>query len=147
MLVLTVLTMALLCYARIGRHIFAVGSNVHAARLCGVAVERIQLFVYTASGVAGGLGGLMLLSRQSQGDPTAAEGYELDVIAAVVIGGGSLSGGEGSVLGSLVGALIMTVIDMGCMLEGWQNYVQKIVTGAIIVIAIALDRLRHGRRA
>ena len=145
MFLLTLAAAALLRYTRLGRHIFAVGSNEQTARLCGVAVNGVKLFIYTASGAAAGLGGLMLLSRQGQGDPTAAQGYELDVIAAVVIGGGSLSGGEGSVFGSLVGALIMTIIRMGCTLKGWDPYVQQIVTGAIIVVAVALDRWRHRR--
>jgi ribose/xylose/arabinose/galactoside ABC-type transport system permease subunit len=137
----------LLRYARLGRHIFAVGSNELTARLCGVAVERVKLIVYTISAAFAGLAGLMQFSRLTVGDPTVAVGTELDVIAAVVIGGGSLSGGEGSILGSLVGALIMTVIRSGCSQLGLPNWVQEIVTGAIIVLAVALDRLRHRRAA
>ena len=83
------------------------------------------------------------MSYQEQGDPTAAIGLELDVIAAVVIGGGSLSGGEGSIMGSIVGAIIMTVIRTGCQLNGWPTWVTQVVTGAVIVIAVAVDRLRH----
>jgi ribose/xylose/arabinose/galactoside ABC-type transport system permease subunit len=89
----------------------------------------------------------MQFSRLTVGDPTVAVGLELNVIAAVVIGGGSLSGGEGSILGTLVGALIMTVIASGCTQRGYPNWVQEIITGAIIVIAVALDRLRHRRTA
>jgi ribose transport system permease protein len=89
----------------------------------------------------------MQFSRLMVGDPMVAVGLELDVIAAVVIGGGSLSGGEGSILGSLVGALIMTVIASGCTRMGLPNWVQEIITGAIIVGAVALDRLRHRRGA
>ena len=96
---------AFLRYSRLGRHIYAVGSNEQNARLCGVPVERVKVFVYTFAGACAGLAGLMLMSYQEQGDPTGATGMELDVIAAVVIGGGSLSGGEGSILGSLVGAI------------------------------------------
>ena len=84
---------------------------------------------------------------ENLGDPTVAVGLELNVIAAVVIGGGSLSGGEGSILGTLVGALIMTVIASGCTQRGYPNWVQEIITGAIIVIAVALDRLRHRKTA
>ena len=87
----------------------------------------------------------MQFSRLSVGDPTVAEGKELDIIAAVVIGGGSLSGGEGSIPGTLLGALIMTVIRSGCSQMGLPNLVQEIVTGCIIVLAVALDRLRHRR--
>ena len=94
-----------------------------------------------------GLAGVMQFSRLTVGDPTVAVGTELDVIAAVVIGGGSFSGGEGSVLGTMVGALIMTVIRSGCSQMGLPNWVQEIVTGAIIVLAVAVDRLRHRRMA
>ena len=137
----------MLRYTRLGRHIFAVGSNEETARLCGVAVERVKIFVYAAAGACSGLAGLMLFAKQGQGDPIGAFGYELDVIAAVVIGGGSFSGGEGSILGSIVGAMIMTVIYTGCQLKGLDPWVTQIVTGVIIIIAVALDRLRHRRSA
>ena len=130
-------------YTRLGRHSFAIGSNEQTARLCGVAVERVKVLVFTLGGVFAGLGGLMQFSRLTKGDPTVAVGLELDVIAAVVIGGGSLSGGEGSILGTIVGALIMTVIASGCTQMGLPNWVQEIITGAIIVAAVAVDRLRH----
>lgn len=136
---------ACLRYARLGRHLFAVGSNEATARLCGVAVERVKLGVYVLSAGFAGLAGVMQFSRLTVGDPTVAMGLELDVIASVVIGGGSLSGGEGSVAGSLIGALIMTVIRAGCSQMGLPNWVQEIVTGGIIVLAVALDRLRHRR--
>jgi ribose transport system permease protein len=132
-------------YTRLGRHTFAIGSNEQTARLCGVAVDRVKLAIYTLGGLFGGLAGLMQFSRLTVGDPTVAVGLELDVIAAVVIGGGSLSGGEGSILGSLVGALIMSVIRSGCTQMGLPNWVQEIITGIIIIAAVALDRLRHRR--
>ncbi len=138
---------ALLRYTRLGRHTFAIGSNEQTARLCGVAVERVKMLVYTICGAFAGLAGVMQFSRLTVGDPTVAVGLELNVIAAVVIGGGSLSGGEGSILGTLVGALIMTIIASGCTQIGYSNWVQEIITGAIIVIAVALDRLRHRRTA
>jgi ribose transport system permease protein len=90
---------------------------------------------------------VMQFSRLTVGDPTVAVGLELDIIAAVVIGGGSLSGGEGTILGSLVGALIMSVIRSGCSQMGVSNWVQEIITGAIIVAAVAFDRLRHRKTA
>lgn len=133
----------LLLYTRLGRHIFAVGSNEQAARLCGVDVPRVKLLVYVLGGLFASLAGVMQFSRLTVGDPTGAMGLELNVIAAVVIGGGSLAGGEGSVLGCLIGALIMQVIQSGCTQMGWPNWVQEIVTGVIIVVAVALDRLRH----
>ncbi|MBN2210664.1 MAG: ABC transporter permease [Sedimentisphaerales bacterium] len=137
----------MLRYTRLGRHIFAIGSNAETARLCGVAVGRVKVIVYAFSGAFAGLAGLMQFSRLTVGDPTVAVGLELDVIAAVVIGGGSLSGGEGTILGTMVGALIMSVIRSGCSQMGLPNWVQEIVTAAIIVIAVALDRLRHRRMA
>jgi len=148
LLVLLAIAMAaLLRYTRLGRHTFAIGSNEQTARLCGVAVERVKVIVFTLCAAFAGLAGLMQFSRLTVGDPTVAVGLELDVIAAVVIGGGSLAGGEGSILGSLVGALIMTVIASGCTQMGLPNWVQEIITGAIIVAAVALDRLRHRRAA
>jgi ribose transport system permease protein len=143
MIILAIAMAALLRYTRLGRHTFAIGSNEQTARLCGVAVERVKVIVFTLCAAFGGLAGLMQFSRLTVGDPTVAVGLELNVIAAVVIGGGSLSGGEGSILGTLVGALIMTVIASGCTQRGYPNWVQEIITGAIIVVAVALDRLRH----
>jgi ribose transport system permease protein len=147
MIILAIAMAALLRYTRLGRHTFAIGSNEQTARLCGVAVERVKVLVYSLGGLFGGLAGLMQFSRLTVGDPTVAVGLELNVIAAVVIGGGSLNGGEGSILGTMVGALIMTVIASGCTQRGYPNWVQEIITGAIIVIAVALDRLRHRRTA
>jgi ribose/xylose/arabinose/galactoside ABC-type transport system permease subunit len=144
---LALVVAGLLRYTKVGRHTFAIGSNERTARLCGVAVERVKLFVFCMCAAFAGLAGLMQFSRLTVGDPTVAVGLELDVIAAVVIGGGSLAGGEGSILGSLVGALIMTVIASGCTQMGLPNWVQEIITGAIIVGAVALDRLRHRRGA
>ncbi len=147
LLILSLLVAGLLRFMRLGRHIFAIGSNEQTARLCGVAVENVKILVYTLSATMAGLAGLMQFSRLTVGDPTVAVGLELDVIAAVVIGGGSFSGGEGSVLGTIVGALIMTVIRTGCSQMGLPNWVQEIVTGSIIVLAVALDRLRHRKAA
>ncbi len=145
-LLLAVTVALLLRYTKLGKHIIAVGSNEQTALLCGVPVDRIKVIVYTMSAGFAGVAGLMQFSRLTVGDPTVAIGLELDVIAAVVIGGGSLSGGEGSVAGTIAGALIMTTIRSGCSQMGLPNWVQEIITGAIIVIAVSLDRLRHRRR-
>jgi ribose/xylose/arabinose/galactoside ABC-type transport system permease subunit len=110
-----------------------------------VPVERTKVFLYAVAGAFTGLAGVMQFSRLTVGDPTVAAGLELDVIAAVVIGGASLAGGEGSILGTLVGALIMSVIRSGCAQMQMPNWVQEIITGAIIVVAVALDRWRHRR--
>ena len=130
-------------YTRFGRHLYAVGSNEATARVCGVDVPRVKTLVYAASGALAGLAGVMEFSRLTVGDPTDSIGLELEVIAAVVIGGASLSGGEGTVLGSLIGAALMAVIRTGCTFLGVHNWVQEIVTGLIIVAAVALDRARH----
>lgn len=136
---------ALLRYTRFGRHLFAIGSNERMARLCGVAIPRTKVAVYTLSGLLTGLAGLLQFSKLSVGDPTVAVGAELDVIAAVIIGGGSLAGGRGSVAGTVMGAAIMTIIQIGCAQKGLANWVQQIVTGVIIVAAVALDRVRSAK--
>jgi len=143
LLVLAVAMTLVLGYTRLGRHALAVGSNEQTARLCGVPVSRVKIWVYAMGGFFGGLAGVLQFSRLTVGDPTVAVGLELDVIAAVVIGGGSLAGGEGSIKGSLVGALIMSVIRSGCSQMGLSNWVQEIITGMIIITAVALDRFRH----
>jgi len=145
LMALAVAVWILLKYTAFGRHVFAIGSNELTARLCGVPVELVKITVYVLTAAFAGMAGVMQFSRLTVGDPTVAIGLELDVIAAVVIGGGSLAGGEGSVLGTIVGAFIMTVIRSGCSQMGLPNWVQEIVTGAVIVVAVALDRLRHGR--
>ncbi len=126
-----------------GRHAQAVGSNELTARLCGVRTDRVKVLVYTISGLLCGLAGVMEFSRLTVGDPTVAIGLELDIIAAVVIGGGSLSGGEGSVLGTLVGVFIISLLRNGGTMMGWPNYFQEIIIGIIIITAVTLDRLRH----
>jgi ribose transport system permease protein len=147
LVVLALLVAALLRYTTLGRHTVAIGSNEQTARLCGVRVNAVKVTVYTLAAALAGLAGVMQFSRLTVGDPSVAVGLELEVIAAVVIGGGSLSGGEGSVGGTLIGALIMTVIRTGCSQMGLPTFVQEIVTGVIIVLAVALDRLRQRRRA
>jgi ribose/xylose/arabinose/galactoside ABC-type transport system permease subunit len=137
------LAAAVLRYTPFGRHVYAIGSNTETARLCGVPVERRKVQVYVAGIGCAGLAGVLQLAYLSVGDPTTANGYELKVIAAVVIGGASLSGGEGTILGTLVGALLMAVVDNGCTRLGLDNWVQEIATGGIIVAAVVLDRLRR----
>jgi ribose/xylose/arabinose/galactoside ABC-type transport system permease subunit len=147
LLVLLAICVALvLRYTRFGLYTFSIGSNEQASRLCGVPIEKVKLLIYSISGLFAGFAGLMQFSRLTVGDPTVASGLELDVIAAVVIGGGSLAGGEGSVLGTILGALIMTVIRSGCTQMGLSNWVQEIVTGIIIVVAVVLDRMRHSQK-
>jgi len=145
MLALALCVGAMLRYTRFGRHIFAIGSNEQTARLCGVPVERSKLLIYMLAGAFAGLAGVLQFSYLTVGDCTTATGMELDIIAAVVIGGASLNGGQGSIFGSLVGALIMTAVGNGCTKMDYRNWVQEIVTGGIIIFAVALDRLRQRR--
>lgn len=130
---------------RLGRYLYVIGSNEEAARLSGVRVVRCKIIAYSVCGALAGLGGLILASRLSTGQPTAASGYELDVIAAVVIGGGSLMGGEGTVLGTIVGAFIMGVLRNGCTLLDISDFVQMIVIGAVIILTVAIDKFRRWR--
>jgi ribose transport system permease protein len=144
---LAILIAGVLHYTRFGRHLFAIGSNERTARLCGVRVDRAKVGVYTIAGALAGLAGVMQFAQLSVGDPTVSVGLELSVIAAVIIGGGSLSGGRGTISGTIAGAAIMTVIQVGCSQQGLPNWVQEIVTGMIIVGAVGLDewRKRGGR--
>lgn len=131
-------------YTRIGRHVYAVGGNENAARAAGIHVGRVKMFAYTLCGALTGLAGVMLASRITTGQPNAGVAYELDAIAAVVIGGTSLSGGIGTIGGTILGALLMGVIGNGLDLMNVSPYYQQIVKGAIIVGAVWLDR-KHSK--
>ncbi len=128
-----------------GRYIFAIGSNEATARLCGIRVPLQKFLIYSIAGLFFGLAGLMQFSRLTQGDPSVAIGLELDVIAAVVIGGASLSGGTGSIMGSMIGALMMAVLRNGSNQMGWPTYMQEIIIGIVIVLAVGLDKWRQSR--
>jgi ribose transport system permease protein len=144
-IVLAILTAGLLRGTVFGRRVFALGSNEAAARLCGIPTRRLKVLIYALAGCFFGLAGLFQLSRLRQGDPTVAVGLELDIIAAVIIGGASLSGGVGGVLGSMIGALIMAVLRNGSQQMGWPTYFQEIIIGLVIIAAVFLDRLRQRR--
>jgi len=146
-LVLAGLLAAVLHYTVFGRYVFALGSNEATARLCGINVRWNKIAVYALSGVFVGIAGLFQFSRLTVGNPTSGAGLELKVIASVVIGGGSLSGGRGSVLGTLTGALIMSVITSGCTALGLTNPIQDLILGIIIVAAVTLDQLRQRKQA
>lgn len=144
-LLLAIAASLTLSRTRFGRQVVAVGSNERAAAYSGISPSRVRWWVFGLGGFFAGWAGLMQFSRLTIGDPTVAVGLELDVIAAVVIGGASLSGGQGSVAGSLLGALIMATLRAGCSQIGLSNWVQEILTGSIIVVAVALDRFRSSR--
>ncbi len=143
LIIFAVLMAVVLRYTVFGRHVFAIGSNEATARLCGIRINRTKVAIYSTAGLFCGLSGVMQFSRLTVGDPTVAVGLELDIIAAVVIGGGSLSGGSGSILGSMIGVFIMAFLRNGSNMMGWPNYIQQIIIGGIIIIAVALDQIRH----
>ena len=132
----------LMTQMKLGRWIYAVGGNREAARLSGVPVRRVLLFVYTACGALAGLGGIVMASRFKSGSPTYGLMYELQTIAAVVVGGTSLAGGEGKVLGTLIGVFIIAVIQVGMNLTGVGSHPQKVVFGLVILAAVLLDKLK-----
>ncbi|AMO54968.1 inner-membrane translocator [Endozoicomonas montiporae CL-33] len=125
-----------------GRYIYAVGSNEEAARLSGINVQRVKLMVYTFCGLLTGIAGLILAARLNSGQPSAGVSYELEAIAAVVIGGTSLAGGIGTIGGTVIGAFIMSVLKNGLNLMGVSQFWQMVATGAVVVAAVYLDNLR-----
>ncbi len=136
----TVMTGAILHFTRFGRHVYAIGSNFQAAYHAGVKVDRTLVGVYLLGGLFTGLGAMIAMSRTVSAQPTAGVGAELDVIAAVVIGGASLSGGRGTVTGTIVGSLLISFLRNGCTLMGISTNAQLIVIGVVIVFAVALDQ-------
>ncbi|WP_286762604.1 MULTISPECIES: ABC transporter permease [Rhodopirellula] len=141
-IVLAIATALLLHQTLFGRHVFAIGSSEATARLCGVKVRQTKILVYVIAGALFGLAGCVDIARLGKGDASAGMGLELEIIAAVVIGGGSLLGGRGSVVGTLCGVLIMSVIAHGCTSLGLENHIENILLGVIIVAAVYVDRLR-----
>ena len=145
LMLLVVLQFVLKCTV-FGRYVYAIGSSEATARLCGISVEFYRIVIFVLAAVFTGIAGVMQFANLTVGDPTAAVGMELDIIAAVVIGGGSLNGGEGTAVGTLVGALIMAVLRNGCNMLGVPNYVQNIIIGSVIIGAVAVDSLKHRMR-
>ncbi len=142
MVILYLLAHLVMSRTTIGRYVYAVGGNAEAARLSGVPVKKILLWVYASCGALAGLGGVIMASQFKSGDPKYGLMYELYVIAAVVVGGTSLSGGKGKVFGTLIGAFIIAVIQNGMNLIGVQSYTQKVVLGAVLLLAVFLDMLK-----
>jgi ribose transport system permease protein len=133
----------LLARTRFGRYCYAMGSNQQAARLSGVAVQRWTVLVFVLSGLLSGLGGIIQTSRLGIGQPTTGEGFELDAVAAAVIGGASLAGGEGHIAGTMVGALLMAVLRNGGNLLNLPPFWQQFIIGAMIIVAVLYDHLRR----
>jgi len=130
----------------IGRYIYAVGDNAEAARLCGIKVQRVNLFVYLVSGFLAGLAAIVLTSRLNAAEPIAGLGWELDAVAAVIIGGTSLRGGKGGIWGTVLGLLIIGVVSNGLNLLNVSTYYQSVVKGFIIVFAVIADKVREHER-
>jgi ribose transport system permease protein len=147
MAVIVTLGHIVLSRTTIGRYVYFVGSNPTAARLSGLKVGRVVILAYTVCGLLAGLAAIVLISRLTSAQSNMGQGSELDAIAAVVIGGTSLAGGEGSVLGSLIGAALMAVIKNSLILLGVNVYWQSVVIGIVIVLAVGLDAWRQSRRA
>ena len=133
-------------HTRFGRYIYAVGGNEEAARLSGVPVKTVLVFVYMIAGITAGFGGCIQASQLNSGVPNLGMMFELYVIAAVVVGGTSLSGGSGKIFGTLIGAFIISVIQNGMNLLGFDSYTQQIVLGAVILVAVLLDKFRGSIR-
>jgi ribose transport system permease protein len=140
---IALITHFLLTSTQPGSYCYAIGSNIEAARYAGIRVTRYQILFYGMLGALTGLAGAIETARLVTGVPTAGEGYELNVIAAVVIGGGSLSGGQGTVIGTLIGSLIMGVLSNGANLLGISPFIQKIVIGTVIVMAVTFDEFQR----
>jgi ribose transport system permease protein len=147
LVVCAAVTHVILEHTRHGRYAFAIGSNPDAALYAGIPVAFHTTAVYAFCGMLTGLAGMIEASRLMTGQPTAGQGYELQVIAAVVIGGGSLRGGEGSVIGTLIGAFIMGLLSNGSDLLGISPYLQQAIIGAVIILAVTVDELRKRRMA
>jgi ribose transport system permease protein len=147
LLALAVALSLTLRYTVFGRHVFAVGSSEATARLCGINVAAVKIGVYTLAGVFVGIAGVLHFARLTSGDPTGGAGMELKIIAAVVVGGGSLSGGRGTVIGTVAGAAVMGVIDQGCRFLAIDSWIQNIVIGSVIVAAAAFDQFRQRKLA
>ena len=146
LVIVALITAFILNLTTLGRHIYAVGGNIEAARVSGVNVNRVRMFCYASSGVMAGITGILLASRLGQGTPVVGSAYELWAIAATVIGGTSLFGGEGTVLGAVLGAAIMGVMQNGMVLVNLSSYVQDIILGTVLVIAVVYDTLRRRGR-
>jgi len=145
MIVLVIISFIFLNNTKSGYHIYAVGGNEYSASLTGINVGKIKILIYTLSGFFAAIGGLLMTSRLGVAAPTAALGYELDIIAAVAIGGISLRGGEGSIWGTLIGAAIMQVIRNGLVLMGFPAYWQPAAIGAVIIIAVMIDQMKKAK--
>lgn len=142
MLLVVLVAYFILTQTKFGRYVYAIGGNEEAARLSGININKIKILIYSLSGFLSAISGVILAARLGTGDPKTGEMYELNAIAAVVLGGTSLMGGVGSVLGSFLGALIIGVLENGMDLLQISSYNQKIVKGVVILVAVLVDQLK-----
>lgn len=147
MIIVFIISLLILNKTKLGRHIYAVGGNVKAAEFSGISVQKVKFLVYTFSGLMAGLAGIILASRMYSGQPTAGEGAEMDAIAAVVVGGTSMAGGSGKLGGTLIGALIIGVLNNGLNLMNVNSFWQTVVKGVVILLAVMLDFFRNRKAA
>ncbi len=143
MVICSLLTWYMLRYTKIGRHIYAIGGNEQAAKVSGINVKRVKLFVYVFASIMAAIAGLSLTGRVASGQPSLGDGYELFAIAGAVIGGTSLSGGAGTVYGVICGSLVIGVLNNGMDLLGLSGYWQQVAQGSIIILAVLLDIVRQ----
>ena len=143
MVIIFIIAALMINKTQLGRHIYAVGGNVQAAKFSGISVEKVKFIVYTYTGVMAGIAGVVIASRLYSGQPTAGDGAEMDAIASVVVGGTSMSGGSGRIGGTLIGVLIIGVLNNGLNLMGVDSNFQYIVKGLVILLAVYVDFLRN----
>ena len=141
--IIVVIAVVITNKTKFGRHIYAIGGNESAARLSGININKVKIWVYAIAGILAAVGGILLTSRLDSAQPNAGMSYELDSIAAVVIGGTSLSGGRGSIMGTVQGALIIGVLNSGLVLLNVSPFWQQIIKGLVILLAVIMDRLNH----
>jgi ribose/xylose/arabinose/galactoside ABC-type transport system permease subunit len=142
MVIVFIVSHIVLTKTRFGRYVYAVGGNLEAARLAGIKTNKFLISVYIISGVLSAIAGVLLASRINSGQPNAGLMYELDVIAAVVVGGTSLFGGRGTIIGTFLGAMLIAVLRNGLNLLNVGSYVQQVIVGVVILLAVLLDQLR-----
>jgi ribose transport system permease protein len=143
---LAIFTYILSRHTLLGRYIYAIGGSERAAAFAGLNVDRVKIYVYTLGGGLAAIAGVVLTARLDAADPKAGLGYELDSIAAVIIGGTSLAGGRGSILGTVIGCLIIGVLNNGLVMLGVRPEVQEVIKGLVIIVAVAIDMAGRGKR-
>jgi ribose transport system permease protein len=145
MIIVYIAAFVVLKYTRFGRYVYAVGGNIRAARLAGVNTKLVLISVYMISGVLAALGGIILASRINSGQPNSGMMYELDVIAAVAVGGTSFFGGRGTIIGTFIGSMLIAVLRNGLNLMNVGSYIQQVIVGVVILLAVIIDQLRKSK--